>query len=157
LTKYESFGGLGVFWHCFGSNGHLKRQPSVIHAFTRRAPDYWEQNNHIKSIVQPRHAIAVPMADPHHFKYAKGYWCVDEYGVKIEAARRWPRTSDKIQLNHYITRSREEWQWKVERGGGNRVGTPRPTTFFHDSDACCNEVEDTCILAALERFAPEIR
>jgi cellulose synthase/poly-beta-1,6-N-acetylglucosamine synthase-like glycosyltransferase len=48
LKDYETFGGLGVFWNCFGSRGHKVRQPSVINAFTKRAPDDWSSNNHIK-------------------------------------------------------------------------------------------------------------
>jgi hypothetical protein len=124
---YEEFGGLGVFWHSFGSNGHLTRQPSVIRAYTRRAGDEFSRavfrrpkaptNDHVKSIVQPRFTQAVARPDPHIFRHHEGRPCVDENGLPIATPRRWPRVSCRIQLNHYVVRSREEFQEKLKRGG----------------------------------------
>ena len=152
LEAYESFGGLGVFWQCFGSNGFATRQPSVIRAFTKCAPNNWGSNNHIKSIIQPRFTLPVAAPTPHHFKYANGYNCVDENGVSIRGARRWPRSTAKVQLNHYITRSREECLWKLERGGGNSNRNARSKSFFKDNDAPCNQIEDTTILHLVDRL-----
>jgi hypothetical protein len=146
LEGYEKFGGLGVFWNCFGSNGHKTQQPSVIKAFTRRAFDEWPKNSHIKSIVQPQYTIPEAAGDPHHFIYSKGYYCVDENGVRIDGARRWPRASEKVQLNHYVTRSEEECRWKVQKSSGNEDYVTRDDTYFETYDRDCNQIEDTRIL-----------
>ncbi len=151
LSGYERFGGLGIFWHCFGSNGHASRQPSVLAAYTKRAADDFPSNNHVKSIVQPRYTWPVVRGDPHIFLHHHAHPCVDEAGVLIKTARRWPRTSEKIQINHYITRSHEDFLQKLRRGGPNsRCGIP--ANYFTENDALCNVVEDVEVLKVLERL-----
>lgn len=149
LKGYEQFGGLGIFWACFGSSGHKTKQPSVIRAYTHRAADNWPSNNHIKSIVQPRFTLPVAMPNPHLFKHTLGKCCVDENGLEIKEARRWPRVANKIQLNHYITRSQEECEAKLNRGGGN--GEIRRLNYFSDQDRNCT-IQDTEILKVVERL-----
>lgn len=66
--------------------------------------------------------------NPHSFNYKGGFYCVNELFQNFTSehgnAFNSPATHLKIQINHYITRSREDFQEKIKRGGGNsRDGT----------------------------------
>lgn len=120
LKPYEKYGGLGINWKCFGSSGHLKVQDSIIDSY-EYAVDL-SDNEHIKSIVNTKHVIG-SWGNPHTFKYNTGYFCVNENGKRIVGAHNnalsTPVSHNKIQLNHYVTRSKEDFDAKVKRGGGN--------------------------------------
>tara|TARA_R100000908_G_scaffold57775_1_gene33715 strand:- start:149 stop:922 length:774 start_codon:yes stop_codon:yes gene_type:complete len=127
LKNYERYGGVGINWKCFGSSGHTKKQKSVIESYTyaKEVSD----NCHIKSIVQPK--CVIRSLDPHSFAYHKDKFCVNEKEIKLangilpdgkatsNGAFNHNITYDYIQLNHYITRSREDFEHKKKRGGGN--------------------------------------
>jgi hypothetical protein len=146
LSAYEGYGGLALFWLCFGSNRHVRRPPGgVIRSFTRRSRPEFHANDHVKTIVNPAQALLVAPGDPHSFRYRDGFGAVDEHGVSVPGARRRPHTSDLIQLNHYVLRSRDEFDDKRRRGGGNSTWS-RSEAFFQDYDSQCNAVEDIEIL-----------
>ncbi len=145
LRNYESCGGLGVFWHCFGSNGHLRRQPSVLEAFTKRSASDFGPNTHIKSFVNTEFVAHIAPPNPHCFRYRGGRPCVDENGEPIVGPMRQPRTSALIQLNHYFLRSAEDWEEKLQRGGGNST-TRRSKDYFTLNDRECNAIEDRSAL-----------
>jgi hypothetical protein len=123
LKGYERFGGLGINWKCFGSSGHLQRQQSIIESY-RHAVDVGD-NDHIKSIVNTQYVIGPhgPHSNPHTFRYAEGHYCVNEDGKQIKSphnnALNSPATHRKAQINHYVTRSRQDFEAKQRRGGGN--------------------------------------
>jgi len=131
LKGYERFGGLGINWKCFGSSGHLQRQQSIIESY-RHAVDVGD-NDHIKSIVNTRH-VTRSWGNPHTFQYAEGYYCVNEAGIQIKGphnnALNSPATHRKAQINHYVTRSREDFLAKQKRGGGNKRDNSKLTEQF---------------------------
>jgi hypothetical protein len=120
LKRYEKYGGLGINWKCFGSSGHLKSQSSIVESYEYAA--HISDDKHIKSIVNTRHVFSTS-GNPHAFKYNDGYFCVNENEEAIvgphENALSSSVSHNKIQLNHYVTRSREDFKAKVKRGGEN--------------------------------------
>jgi hypothetical protein len=153
LSAYEGYGGLALFWLCFGSNRHVRRPPGgVIRSFTRRSRPEFHANDHVKTIVDPTRALPIPTGDPHSFRYRDGFGAVDEHGAIVTGARRRPHTSDLIQLNHYVLRSREEFDEKRRRGGGNSTWS-RSDAFFNEYDSECNVVEDARILRISDLLA----
>ena len=143
LKDYEQYGGLGINWQIFGSNGHIEKSgQSQLERFKLRANEDHEVNAHIKSIVQPKY-VKSPTT-PHNFKYIKNKFCVNENFMPITGA--FSKVSvNKIQLNHYFCRSVEEFNAKIKRGRGD-TGTERTMDdfFFHDKFA--NNIADTTIL-----------
>jgi hypothetical protein len=131
LKSYEQYGGLGINWKCFGSSGHIQKQQSIIESY-EHAIDIGD-NGHIKSIVNTRHVIR-SSGNPHAFLYAPGFYCVNEGCVQIKGphnnAINSPTTHKKAQINHYITRSREDFEAKQRRGGGNNRGSAKLTEQF---------------------------
>lgn len=149
LTEFEPFGGLGINWMIFGSNGHLKRTHlPQLKSFLLRADESFNINVHIKSIVQPEHVQSV--LGSHNFEYKEGKFCVNENFERIDGA--FSKTSvNKIQLNHYYCRSLEEYQLKVTRGYGD-TRKKRSIDEFFRHDRHSNEVKDTTILEILDSF-----
>jgi len=151
LEEYEDVGGLGVSWRIFGSNGHLTRpKGTLIENFTKASPKTWHENTHIKSIIQPAKTKRTNY-NPHSFLYQDGFSCVSEDFKVVKNA--WtPHCSEKLQLNHYFTKSREEFELKVKRGRAD-VSDPkikgRSMEDFENFDRMCTE-EDVGALRFVE-------
>jgi len=113
LRAYESYAAIGVNWLVFGSNGHIEKTENTIPSYTRRSLKSYPRNKHIKSIVQP--AFVAKALTPHHFEYKKKWYCVNENFVAILEAFS-EHSSNKIQINHYFSRSKADYLHKKQRG-----------------------------------------
>ena len=148
--RYVGAAGIGVNWAIFGSSGHEDYPEGLtIESFTRRAPNEFSANCHVKSLLRPA-AICGTIAS--HVATIDGPY-VDADGEPIVWSKpgksvRTPSLS-VAQINHYFTRSKAHWARRMERG----YGSDKPRTWdefcMHDR----NEVED---LSAV-RFLPEVR
>ncbi len=123
---------LAVNWQIFGSNGHDSADLSkgVLERFTRRAEKNWapmtaEEINEctgdkpfgnilIKTIVNPR--ATHYFYNPHFAVRFVDFRAVNENGNAVKAVFNLPITADKIAVNHYYTKSREEFLAKFNRG-----------------------------------------
>lgn len=148
LKNYESYGGLGLSWQIFGSNGHVaKPAGSQLQNFIKKADINFDPNRHIKTIVQPQHVAAAWKS--HCFRYKPGFFCVNEHLVPIDDSKA-DVSVDTVQLNHYYCRSLEEYRHKVDRGISDTKRKRKMEEFYnHDRDA--NAVTDTTILTVLEK------
>lgn len=154
LRLYPDVPALGVGWRLFGSSGAESREPGlVMDRFRRCAPPAHPINRHVKSIVRADY-LKRPIIHLHHL--VDGV-TVDEHRRAIPLGRggQHPEAStDLIQVNHYMTKSRAEWDAKRRRGRADlaldmpaRVRSDREFEL-HDR----NEVEDAAIL----RFRPAV-
>lgn len=130
ISGYEDFNGIGVNWLTFGSNGHEKVGESyaVIDRFNRCShPDStidhsqkesshkFDTCSHIKTIVKSSKVSY--FSNPHFPKYLdRGFSC-DEKGQLItgrNATIGFAGTDfisyNKLQINHYILKSWEEFR-----------------------------------------------
>jgi Glycosyl transferase family 2 len=145
LADYDLAAGLVVPWRLFGSNGHQGQGDDlVIRRFTHRAEAGDPLNHSVKTIVQAR-LVARP--DIHTPQLLAGS-LVDELGVLCGSQGHPDRhavpAAKRLVLNHYFTKSREEWYHKRLRGKACEVvgtdGWMRPDDHFTAHDL--NEVED---------------
>jgi hypothetical protein len=140
-------------WRIFGSNG--RRRPVAdelaIEVFTRRAPDDWGPNLHIKSIVRP-HAVKA-FVNPHCVDISQGRYVhpsgasviSNTPGIVVKPDHRLPC------VHHYFTRSRREWERKVARGYRDRTRRSLDEFTYYDR----NEVFDSaaaCLAPAVRKF-----
>ncbi len=119
--------GLAINWQCFGSNDLEKADYSrgVLERFTRRALNDWGDNVHVKTIANPR--VIDNIVNPHYAKYFGGKYALNQNGDKQASilshshpdAFNKPVTYDRIVINHYHTKSREEYKIKRQRGGNS--------------------------------------
>ena len=144
LSNYKRYGGIGLNWLVFGSNGHLQRpEGTLAQSYTKRTLKSNLVNNHIKTIAQPRHIKRVG-SNPHDFIFKNGKHCVNENFERLRGPRV-THTSNKIQLNHYFLRSLEDFKEKLERGRAD-TGTTRQLEEFYELDREANLVSDESII-----------
>ncbi len=134
LKEYEHYGGLTLNWKVFGSSGHVHRPVGGV------LPNYYKCSNnfHVKSIVNPRFAVG-PDGDPHSFRYKFGHFTVDTSFKRSKAPfnpgkQITPPTYlfETMYINHYNTKSAEDFLEKTARGKAdfNGGGTPRTFKYF---------------------------
>lgn len=113
LGAYEDYGGVGINWMMYGPGRHDARPTgSQIESYVYRVPEEFPENKHIKSFFQTDRVEAVP--NPHYAQYKEGYFCVNEKGRRIDG----PFSAvsfEKVRINHYFTRSRQDFQEKIEK------------------------------------------
>ena len=147
MTHHKNAGGLGVNWLIFGSNGHeTKPAGGVLKNFTRCAVKDFGPNHFIKTICDPMKVFSV--FDAHTLLYYKNFINLDENGNSIGDVVNISRTKtvnfDKIRINHYFTKSKQEFMHKRARGMADHNGIRNIQDFdSHDR----NEVIDTEILS----------
>lgn len=147
LPKYEKHGGLTLNWMIFSSSGHVSRPTGgVVRSYTKCTSRDPFLNKHVKSIVNTEY-VNRSANSPHWFHYNQRVFSVDVNEVVMKGFINKP-TEDlfrEIYLNHYITKSEEDFERKSKKGGG--TGRKRDIKFFHDVNAMCN---DTCPFPAFE-------
>lgn len=124
LSANDNEAGLALHWQHYGSNGLDKADYSrgVLDKFTRRAPVDWAENEIVKLIFNPR--LVDYFSNVHYANFFKGYRAVVGSGNVIVGARRKPVQTNKIVINHYHCKSREEYAQRKIRGD---------VLFFHNS------------------------
>jgi hypothetical protein len=127
LVGYESFGGLGIPWSMYGSSGHIKKPSgNVKDNYVLRTVDT-DKPQYVKTIANTQYFKT--MHDPHYVTSSKPV--VNEAFEPFEGSLMTsPRKLCKI--NHYFTRSYEEWLFKRNRGTGYTGVPTRPMSMFYD-------------------------
>jgi hypothetical protein len=116
LKDFEDYPALCVNWVVYDSNGHIERpQGLVIENYTRTYKDsnIWN-NTHIKSIVNPRKVNNCP--HPHFCEYVNNQKAVNENFIPIDGPFAENNSVNKIRINHYFSKSKNEFIAKRNRG-----------------------------------------
>lgn len=146
LEQFEPFGGLAISSLFFGTDGNKTRPiGGQIAGYQIRTPELFSNNRLVKMIVQPEKVIYPK--DPHTFLFKETFFGVNEKGRRVDA-QLYPCHVDSIQVNHYFTRSAEEWSEKKKRG---KVAS---TNAYADENYLIvnkySSIEDTRILDRLK-------
>ena len=124
LPEFEEFPAVGVSRAEFGPSGHVAKPPGlVIENFTMRQAVPPDARGPIKTVLDP--ARAVRCLGAHNFVYSDG-GPVDEHKRPIVDAGRTgvvPISFDRLQVNHYWPKSREELDRK--QALWRETGSPR--------------------------------
>lgn len=112
----EDVSAVAMSWRVFGSSGLTRYEPApVIERFTRAAPADHASNFHVKSMAVAAHVAAV---GPHGVSLLQGrYVAPNGKDIVLErnAFMRPPRLR-VAQINHYVVKSRAEFEAKRRRG-----------------------------------------
>ena len=102
--------GLALSWRMIGTNGHAAYAPAPqVERFTRGTGEDFACNQHIKSLVDPRRVKR--WTEPHFPQYIAGH-AVDIRG-RAALGPFAPATHSVAWIDHYFTRSREEYMAKM--------------------------------------------
>lgn len=131
ISNYDEYNGIGINWCLFGSNGldKINGNYNVISRFTKREEKI---NVHIKTILKLNknvvmmvHNPNIPIVDPNKNKIVGPFNSNGDYEI--------------AQLNHYFTKSKEEFELKVSRG---RADSPINRSFDEFFNHDKNDIED---------------
>ena len=142
-------GAVAINWAVYGSSGHRNTgEGLVIERFTRRAPQDFHINRHVKTFIRPDRCAGVSN-NPHSVRLNAGRY-IDSAGQDVT----WDQTvvpsgiSTKvvwrnIRVDHFVTKSLEEFERKRARGSAHSPSTEderRHEDYFRYHDR--NDVED---------------
>ena len=150
FSNNPNAGTVSVNWQCFGSNGQEKADYTrgVLERFTRRAKDSWYSppdgartewigNIHVKNISNPRKINF--FRSPHFPDCFAGVSTIDDNSKVVSSSFiKLPITINTLVLNHYYTKSHEEFLKRRPASSGQR------SKFFPLYDR--NEVFDDGII-----------
>ena len=110
--------GVAIPWLMYGSSHHKKRpQGLVIDNYLYRAQDSFMLN--IKTVFNPR--LANGYNNPHYPIYKYGAFSINENGHIIIGKYDHHKSCKQIRINHYFTKSEEEFRAKVARGSADKT------------------------------------
>ena len=147
MMSHENAGGIAVNWCIFGSSGHeSKPEGGVLENYTMRSEDDFIGNSygnlHVKTICDPLKVFYY--AHPHFPVYRKGYYNLNENGETVIGPFTKKVSFSRIRINHYFSKSKEEFIRKKNRGNADNPFTRSMEDFyFHDQ----NVIHDTEILS----------
>lgn len=156
LKGYEEYAGVLAVWVTYGACGQVKKLPGLLRErFTR--PDHCCEWNDCagKVIVQPVYMERMVI---HNGKTKVGFVVVDEHGNEVYdySMTSCHPSTDYICVNHYYTKSYEEWLNKLRRGTAHSTFQRKYSEFFYinpDMKYCWEEV---VINQKYENFQSEI-
>lgn len=142
MKHYTDCQSVAFHYTCFGSS-ELKYRPELqTQSYFRRAPFAWNWNRLCKAIGQTDHVHNVL----HHHFFNTNTMC-DEEKKKCGWVK--PYMAKNLRVNHYMSRSREDYAYKMIRG--NPFNERRDWSWFTWADR--NEVYDD----SMKRFAGPLR
>ncbi len=132
-------GGVGINWRLFGSSGYTAKPDGLcIDNFIWRSETSFKENRHIKTICKPK---CVKEYRHPHFPIYKFGWCnINQSGVPIPGWCTDQNAEDYLQLNHYYTKSKEQWIKRRSLGRAD-TGGMRSIDEFYANDK--NDIKDT--------------
>lgn len=134
----------------FGPSGHGRKPPGlVLENFTWRLPETSSSSRHVKSLVRPRDLLGIDHATG--VAECSGPMCNTRGETVPPCAVQPIECHDGMVIHRYFTRSREEWETKLQRDA-DAATLPDPDHVFADV-ANHATVEDTRAL----RFIPRLR
>lgn len=125
--------GVGVNWALYGTSGFKTRPDGLVtENYKYRAENEYYLNFHIKCICNPR--LVTNYISPHYPLYIRGGYTVKEaYGTRIIGWGANHIIYKNLRINHYVTKSEEEYKAKRARGMGDRAGTYDDDYFVNNN------------------------
>jgi len=144
----QAWGAVGVNWVYFGASGREEYSPEpVIERFNWRLPNTNDNSRHIKSIIRMDKGCTSGQ-NAHFFNVAAGTF--GEEGEKIGSARTVIHHSSLLRINHYGTKSRQEYYKRIALGRVDGLGVVARTEFENRQ---ARDIDDRTI----QQFLPALK
>ena len=145
ITDNSKVGSLAINWVIFGSSHFQKAQKGLVtQTYLYRSRFNFEKNKHIKTICNPFKVAG--FINPHFPEHLKDYYSINIARKRVIGPYSQPIYNPRIRINHYFTKSKEEFLQKRARGkaDGNSI---RSISEFKEHDK--NDVYDS----SMKRYA----
>ncbi|GGA21374.1 glycosyltransferase family 92 protein [Okeania sp. KiyG1] len=150
LDEFIDVPALAVNWLIFGNSNHeTKPEGLQIENFIKRSKNNYSPNKTVKCIVHPEQTVKP--VNPHRFIYLNGL-AVTENKQPVNRAITPKHSVQKLRINHYHTRSKEESKPKMMGGKANK-NNKKDWSNFESKEHIFNEVKDLTI----QRFIPKLK
>jgi len=115
-------------WIVYGADGQVRKRTAPVRERFRIPVDYPAWWPMCKSIIRPARVhgmdVHVPVQTDRELKI------VNEYGKPLASMRDSDLTAETIAIDHYFTRSLEEWREKMKRGSVDGICQRDYRLFF---------------------------
>lgn len=158
LKEFEQYPSVGINWVCFDTNGH-KTKPTehgglVIANYTRVSKDYnIKINRHIKSIVNPRKVKYVKSV---HYVICDKGTTVTENFEPVDTFYTKYHSSQKIRINHYITKSEEEFLARGNKKLTN-ISKEQRVLALKDRFGINQDFEESAFDTVIKKYLPTLK
>lgn len=133
LVRYGGFSAVLMNWLVFGSSGHDRRPDGpVLENYTQRLPERWKVNRHVKTLARVADLLGIGI-NAHAFRLRHGACNPLSRPVPNVAIQPAPCHA-RLVINHYLTRSREDWEDKLRRGPASTPDREQPRYPYHVFD-----------------------
>lgn len=172
LQGFEKSPAAVANWVMFGASGHQEKPPGPVTlnytmrceeklcTFERallkrpdldpsRSESYHPICGHIKSIVNPQEVIAV--CSPHHFLYRNQQLAINVAGAPVTGAFSDEVDISRFRVNHYFSKSLEEFHRKLKRGRADISGKYDSSEMI-ERNKLFDQVRDTTIFPNAQRL-----
>jgi len=143
LHDFENQVGIELFWIMYGSSGHInKTEQLVIERFQHHSLPGYPENSQKKMIVNPRLVFKQRTHNTWFFDFKKpvnSNKCINGDDVNYAPCH------DKIRLNHYHSKSFEEWLLR-RKGDPSAINNPIFIEEFNREQSERNIVKDDTIM-----------
>jgi glycosyltransferase involved in cell wall biosynthesis len=149
VLKNKKAGAIAINWSIYGSSNLVKYESKpVLKRFTKRAAMDFPVNFHYKSIVRTEAYDNV--LNPHIFLIKPEYDYVHADGeILRDSIKHGNGLSESViwspvKLNHYVVKSRAEFENKIKRGRADIIGGGIDESYFlhHDQNAYDEKISD---------------
>ena len=132
--SHKEVAGLGIHWLIFGSSNFVTPPEGLVtenYVFRSRTDFY--KNKHVKTIINPRKILGY--TNSHLPIPLPGYKIIHENYQVIDSPASDNVPVEKIRINHYFTKSKEEFMKKRDRGLADNTGKRSMEEFkIHDKN-----------------------
>jgi len=118
FDKFPNIGNLLIAWDLYNADGQKYYEDKPVMKRFKEILNFWPQNcwDHWKSIYRPE-CCAVAGT---HAPLLKDGFCILDFEQR----------KNEIKINHYYTKSYEEWLWKVKKGSATWRNYRKYMEFF---------------------------
>ena len=154
-------GGVGINWKMYGTSGHKEPVGGLLtENYLYRADDRFPENSHIKTVFNPRTVMGYTWTT-HIPSFKNGYAAITEHGSYLANCHVfYDAHYDKLQLNHYYTKSEAEFFEKLRRGWPDQPHKEFDDKYIRselEKRSRCNEVYDPIMLRYSDRIRELMR
>jgi len=144
-------GGIAVNWRMYGSSGYEKKPDGLVtSSFLYRGDGNAKGSDCIKTIANPR--LIKEYRHVHFPTYYRGFRNVNEDGNPVDGWRNPCSETKFLRINHYFTKSKEEWIERRSRGKADTDDETDRRTLEEFDEHDHNEIYDPIMLRYVNKL-----